>query len=81
MLIRSAVINKKEKGSLLPLTNLHREIAVNQTETMIDQIRRLNEEQAVEHERKRLEAINKIRLMRRAQREQQELNHKEKLYG
>jgi hypothetical protein len=44
------------------------------TETMLEQIRRLNEEQAQEHEQRRIEAINKIRLMRQAQREQQERN-------
>ena len=44
------------------------------TETMLEQIRRLNQEQAQEHEQRRIEAINKIRLMRQAQREQQERN-------
>ena len=44
------------------------------TETMLEQIRRLNEEQARIHEQRRLEAINKIREMRLAQREQQERN-------
>lgn len=47
---------------------------MNTHETMLEQIRRLNEEQARIHEQKRVEAINKIRLMRLAQREQQERN-------
>ena len=47
---------------------------MNTNETLLDQIRRLNEEQARIHEQKRVEAINKIRLMRVAQREQQERN-------
>ena len=42
------------------------------TETMLEQIRRLNEEQARIHEQKRVEAINKIRDLRLAQKEQQE---------
>jgi hypothetical protein len=41
-------------------------------ETMLEQIRRLNEEQARIHEQKRIEAINKIRDLRNAQKEQQE---------
>ena len=51
------------------------------TETMMEQIRRLNLEEARKHEQRKLEAINKIRELRRAQREQEELNDKEKLYG
>jgi hypothetical protein len=39
---------------------------------MLEQIRRLNEQEAVKHELKRQEAINKIRDLRKAQREQQE---------
>jgi hypothetical protein len=39
---------------------------------MLEQIRRLNEEQARIHEQKRVEAINKIRDLRLAQKEQQE---------
>lgn len=42
------------------------------TETLLEQIRRLNQEEAVKHELRRLEAINKIRLMRQAQQEQLE---------
>lgn len=42
------------------------------TESMLEQIRRLNEQEAVKHELKRQEAINKIRDLRKAQREQQE---------
>jgi hypothetical protein len=51
------------------------------TETLMEQIRRLNLEEARKHELRKEEAINKIRELRRAQREQQELNHKEKMYG
>ncbi len=51
------------------------------TESMMEQIRRLNAEEARKHELKKQEAINKIRLLRRAQREQAELKHKEKMYG
>jgi hypothetical protein len=39
------------------------------TETMMEQIRRLNEEQARIHEQRRQEAINKIKQMRLHQRE------------
>lgn len=39
------------------------------TETMMEQIRRLNEEQARKHEQRRQEAINKIKQMRLRQRE------------
>lgn len=42
------------------------------TETMLEQIRRLNEQAALAHEQRREQALNKIRLMRRAQKEQQE---------
>ena len=42
------------------------------TETMLEQIRRLNAQEAVKHELKRQEAINKIRDLRNAQKEQQE---------
>jgi hypothetical protein len=45
---------------------------MNTNETMMEQIRRLNEEQARIHEQKRVEAINKIRDLRKAQREQAE---------
>ena len=45
---------------------------MNSNETLLEQIRRLNEQEAVNHELRRQEAINKIRLMRNAQREQQE---------
>jgi hypothetical protein len=48
---------------------------------MLQQILRLNAEEARKHELKKQEAINKIRLLRRAQREQAELKHKEKMYG
>jgi len=47
-----------------------------ESETMIEHIRRLNEEQARIHEQRRQEALNKIRAMRVAQREQQE-RHRE----
>jgi hypothetical protein len=45
---------------------------MNSHETMMEQIKRLNAEEALKHEQRKQEAINKIRLMRRAQREQQE---------
>ena len=45
---------------------------MNSNETLMEQIRRLNEQEAVKHELKRQEAINKIKEMRRAQREQAE---------
>ena len=37
---------------------------MNSNETMMEQIRRLNEEQRLIHERRKLEAINKIKQMR-----------------
>jgi hypothetical protein len=49
------------------------------TETMLEQIRRLNDQESVKHELRKEAAINKIRELRRAQREQEELKHKEKL--
>ena len=54
---------------------------MNTHETLLDQIRRLNEQEAVKHELKKQAAINKIRELRRAQREQEELKHREKHYG
>jgi hypothetical protein len=54
---------------------------MNSNETLMDQIRRLNEQEAREHQVKKQEAINRIRELRRAQREQAELKHKEKMYG
>ena len=39
------------------------------TETMLEQIRRLNEEQARIHELRRIEAINKIKQLRQQQKE------------
>jgi len=54
---------------------------MNSNETLLEQIRRLNEQETVKHELRKQEAINKIRELRRAQREQEELKHKEKLYG
>jgi hypothetical protein len=53
---------------------------MNTTETMLEQIRRLNEEQAREHEQRREQALNKIRELRRAQREQAERHHDERHY-
>ena len=44
-------------------------------------INQKNLQAAQEHEQRRLAALSKIRLLRRAQKEQQELNHKEKVYG
>jgi hypothetical protein len=49
-------------------------------ETMMEQIRRLNQQEAVKHELKKQEVLNKIREMRRAQREQAERHHDEKHY-
>jgi hypothetical protein len=54
---------------------------MNSNETLMDQIRRLNDQEAVKHELKKQAAINKIRELRRAQREQEELKHREKNYG
>jgi hypothetical protein len=45
---------------------------MNSHETMMEQIRRLNAEEALKHEQRKEEVLNKIRLLRRAQREQQE---------
>jgi hypothetical protein len=45
---------------------------MNSNETLVEQIRRLNQEEAFKHELRRQEALEKIRLLRRAQREQQE---------
>lgn len=53
---------------------------MNSNETMIEQIRRLNAEERLKHDQRRQEALNKIRELRRAQREQQELNHRERYY-
>jgi hypothetical protein len=54
---------------------------MNTQETLMEQIRRLNEQEARKHELKKQATINKIRELRRAQREQEELNHREKHYG
>jgi hypothetical protein len=43
---------------------------MNSNETMLEQIRRLNEQEAVKHELRRQEAINKIKQMRLQQKEQ-----------
>ena len=43
---------------------------------MMEQIRRLNAEEQIKHGQRKEEVINKIRLLRQSQREQQELNHK-----
>lgn len=40
-------------------------------ETMIEQIRRLNREEAVKHELRRQEAINKIKQLREKQKNEQ----------
>jgi len=45
---------------------------MNSNETLMEQIRRLNLEEARKHELRKQEAINKIKELRRAQREQQE---------
>lgn len=45
---------------------------MNSNETLLEQIRRLNEQEAVKHEIKKQEALNKIRQLRNAQREQLE---------
>ena len=49
-------------------------------ETMMEQIRRLNEQEAHKHELRKQEALNKIRELRRAQREQAERHHDERHY-
>jgi hypothetical protein len=43
---------------------------MNSNETLMEQIRRLNEQEAVKHELRRQEAINKIKQMRLQQKEQ-----------
>lgn len=45
---------------------------MNTHETLIEQIRRLNKEEAVKHELRRQEALNKIRQMRKQQKEKQQ---------
>jgi hypothetical protein len=45
---------------------------MNTHETLMEQIRRLNQQEAVKHELKKQQAINKIKELRRAQKEQQE---------
>lgn len=50
-------------------------------ETMIEQIRRLNQQEEVKHELRRQEALARIRELRRAQREQAERQHDEKHYA
>jgi hypothetical protein len=40
---------------------------MNTHETLMEQIRRLNEQEAVKHELKRQEAINKIKQLRKTQ--------------
>ena len=47
---------------------------------MLEHIRILNEQAAHEHELRKQEALNKIRELRRAQREQAERHHDEKHY-
>lgn len=54
---------------------------MNTTETLLEQIRRLNEQEAVKHELRRQEALNKIRELRRAQQEQAERHHDERHYA
>jgi trans-2-enoyl-CoA reductase len=44
---------------------------MNRHETMMDQIRRLNREEALKHERRKHESINKIKQMRLRQKEQE----------
>jgi hypothetical protein len=53
---------------------------MNTHETLLEQIRRLNEIEAHKHELRKQEALNKIRELRRAQREQAERHHDEKHY-
>jgi hypothetical protein len=51
---------------------------MNSNETLTEQIRRLNAEETLKHELRKQEAINRIRELRNAQREQQE-RHREKM--
>jgi hypothetical protein len=44
---------------------------MNTHETMMEQIRRLNAEEARKHEQRKLESINKIKQMRLRQKEQE----------
>jgi len=50
-------------------------------ETMMEQIRRLNQAEEVKHELRRQAALTRIRELRRAQREQSERHHDEKHYA
>ena len=45
---------------------------MNSHETMMEQIRRLNQEAAREHEAKRIKAINKIKELREKQKNEQQ---------
>jgi len=47
---------------------------MNSNETLMEQIRRLNEEQARIHEQRRIQALNKIKQMRLHQREKENGN-------
>jgi hypothetical protein len=42
---------------------------------LVEHIRELNKQEALEHDKRRQEALNKIRELRRSIREQAELNH------
>jgi len=44
---------------------------MNSHETMMEQIRRLNREEALKHEQRKQEALNKIKQMRLRQKEQE----------
>ena len=44
---------------------------MNSHETLLEQIRRLNKEEAVKHELRKQEALNKIKQMREQQKEKQ----------
>jgi len=58
---------------IIVLTLTHRDYTMNTNETMMEQIRRLNREEARKHELRKQEALNKIR-QRRALQKQKELS-------
>jgi len=60
-------------GCIIVLTLTHRDYTMNTNETMMEQIRRLNREEARKHELRKQEALNKIR-QRRALQKQKELS-------
>jgi hypothetical protein len=48
---------------------------------LAEHVRKLNEQESVQHELRKQQALNRIRELRKAIKEQEELKHKEKYYG